>query len=215
MIDSCYEVIIAFVEIGTFFVWVAFAQLFFSKHKRQRKPSFVIHVEGHDLRNMKLVWTNMSADPVYVRNIFITVKRGHDWKVYNFDDLNDEKFVLKEAHGKDVNEWEYQGTVLSGGCAGLEIGWMFDLCYSNSEKKTSCNPISVKRDDIVNMFFVFFHGADKRLIGASRRFRFFQGLNDGLFTPLGWNTTSWSTTYERKKLVRALRLEKNDYPGFY
>lgn len=46
----------------------------------------------------------MSADTVYVRIIFITVERGHDWKVYNLDDLNDEKIVLKEMYGKDVSE---------------------------------------------------------------------------------------------------------------
>lgn len=219
MIDAYYETVMAFVEVGTFFIWVAFAQVFFLKYKRQRKPRFIIHMEGYDLHSMKLVWTNMSADPVYIRNIFITVERGdkreHSWTVYNFDNLHSGKTDIKEVHGENVSGREYQGTVLSGGCAGLKIGWMFNPCYSNREGKAPLSPISVKQGDVVNIFFVFFHGADKRLMGASRRFRFFEGFNDGFFTPLGWNTVSWSTTYERKKLMRALRLEKKDYPGFY
>lgn len=213
MIDTYYETIMAFVEIGTFFIWVVFAQLFFLKMRRQRKPRFIIHVEGYDFRSMKLVWTNMSADPVYVRNIFFTIERESDREVYNLGDLHGERVFKKETYGE--NKWEYQGTVHSGGCVKLEIGRMFNTCYSNRAKEEHQNPIKIEPGDIINIFFVFFHGADKRLLGASRRFRFFQSLNDDVVSPLSWNTTSWSTTYERKKLMRALRLEKKDYPGFY
>ncbi|MDQ7733546.1 hypothetical protein QT231_12620 [Halomonas sp. SpR1] len=157
----------------------------------------------------------MSADPVYVRNIFITVEREHYREVYNLDDFHEKETVKKETYGEEENKWEYQGTVLSGGCAELNIGRLFNSCYFNRGKEAPQHPISVERDDIVNIFVVFFHGGDKRLIGASRRYRFFQPLNGDFITPLSWNTASWSITYERKKLMKALKLEKKDYPGFY
>lgn len=203
----------AFVEIGTLFIWIVFAQLFFLKMRRQRKPRFIIHVEGYDFRSMKIVWTNMSADPIYVRNIFFTIERGCDRKIYNLGDLHGEKLFKKESDGED--KWEYQGTVVSGSCVRLEVGYLFCSALLKDNGEWGQDFISVEPGDIVNVFVAFFHGPDKRLMGASRRFRFFRSSSDNFINPLSWNTTSWSTTYERKKLMRALKLEGKDYPGFF
>lgn len=213
MINKYYELIMAFVEIGTFLVWVVFAQLFFLKMRRQRKPRFIIHVEGNSFRSLKIVWTNMSADPVYVRNIFFTVERGYNRRFYNLGDLHGEEIFKQESDGED--KWEYQGTVVSGDCVKLEVGSLLCSGLLKDSDERGQDFISVEPGDIVNIFVVFFHGSDKRLMGASRRFRFFRSTSDNFITSLSWNTTSWSTTYERKKLMRALKLERKDYPGFY
>lgn len=213
MINKHYELIMAFVEIGAFLIWVIFAHLFFLKIKRQQKPRFIIHVEGYNFRSMKVVWTNMSAEPVYVRNVFFTVERGDDRKFYNLGDLNEGELLKKESAGED--KWEYQGTLVTGSCVKLEVGHLFFPGLLKDDGEWGEGFISIEPADVVNIFVVFFHGSDKRLMGASRRFRFLRSSSVNFINPLSWNTTSWSTTYERKKLMKALKLERKDHPGFY
>ncbi|PKG48568.1 hypothetical protein CXF87_17875 [Halomonas sp. MES3-P3E] len=212
MIKNYYELVMAFVEIGTFLIWVVFAQLFFLTFKRQRRARFIIHTEGYDCSSMKLAFTNMAAEPVYVRNVFFSIDCGENKKVYNLDDLHGEGLFKKEVDGSD--KWEYQGTILPGNCVKLEVGGIFYPCLSKKEEETQQDVIQIEPGDIVNIFVVFFHGADKRLLGASRHFKFFKSSAGDFFNPLSWNTTSWSTVHERKKLMRTLKQEREDYPGF-
>lgn len=212
MIESYYELVMAFVEVGTFLIWVVFAQLFFLTFKRQRRARFIIHTEGDDCSSMKLALTNMAAEPVYVRNVFFSIDGDADKAIYNLDDLHGERLFKKEGDGGDKRE--YQGTILPGTCVKLEVGGMFYPCLSKEDEETKNDVIHVEQGDIVNIFVVFFHGADKRLLGASRHFKFFQSSKGDFFNPLSWNTISWSTVHERKKLMRTLKQERKDYPGF-
>ena len=212
MIENYYELVMAFVEVGTFLIWVVFAQLFFLTFKRQRRARFIIHTEGYDCSSMKLAFTNMAAEPVYVRNVFFSIEGGQDKQVYNLDDLHGERLFKKEVDGSD--KWEYQGTILPGSCVKLEVGGIFYPCLSKEEEETKQDAIHIEPGDNINIFVVFFHGSDKRLLGASRHFKFFKSSTGDFFKPLSWNTTSWSTVHERKKLMGALRQERKDYPGF-
>lgn len=74
MLENTYQVIMAFVEVCTLLIWFVFAQLFFLSIRRQRRARFLIHTEGYDCSSMKVVLTNMAAEPVYVRNIFLVLK---------------------------------------------------------------------------------------------------------------------------------------------
>ena len=214
MVEDYHEVIMAFVEVGTLLIWIAFAQLFFLTMKRQRRVRFIIHAEGSDCSSMKIVFTNMAAEPVYVRNIFFCIEcDDNSNEIYNLDDLHGEKLFKKEIEGR--NKWEYQGTIMPGTCVKVEVGGVFSPCLSKRDKKPQRDTIHIVPGDIVNIFVVFFHGADQRLVGASRHFKFFQSASGDFFKALNWNTTSWATGHERKKLLSALKQDKKDYPGFY
>lgn len=202
----------AFVEVGTFFVWVIFAQLFCLKVKRQRRPRFIIHTEGRDCRSMKLAFTNMAAESIYVRNVFFSIGNGGVKTVYNIDDFHGEKFFKKEVFGKV--KWEYQGTILPGSCVKIEIGGIFYPSVTKSEENVKQDVIGIGSGDVINVFVVFFHGADDELLGASRCFKFCRSSKGEFFNALNWDTISWSTRHEREKLMQVLKQERRDCPGF-
>lgn len=213
MLENTYQVIMAFVEVCTLLIWFVFAQLFFLSIRRQRRARFLIHTEGYDCSSMKVVLTNMAAEPVYVRNIFFSVKGNQDKEVYNLDDLHGEKIFKKEVNGQD--KWEYQSSILPGNCVKLEVGGIFVPCLSKLDKRPRHDAVNIEPDDIINIFVVFFHGADKRLLGASRHFKFFQSANGDYFSALSWKTDLWATGRERKQLMQALKQDRKDYPGFH
>ena len=144
----------AFVEVGTLLIWVVFAQLFFLSMRRQRRSRFLIHTEGYDCSSMKIVLTNMAAEPVYVRNIFFSVKGNQDKEVYNLDDLHGDKLFKKEVHGQDKRE--YQGSILPGSCVKLEVGGIFVPCLSKRDKRPRQDAVNIEPDNIINIFVVFF-----------------------------------------------------------
>ena len=213
MLEQNYQIIMAFVEVGTLLIWVVFAQLFFLTMKRQRRTRFLIHTEGYDCHSMKIVFTNMAAEPVFVRNIFFSVEDDDGKEIYNLDDLHGEKLFKKEVYGR--NKWEYQGSILPGTRIKLEVGGIFVPCLLKCDKRPRYDAVHIEPDDIINIFVVYFHGADKRLLGASRHFRFFQSANGDYFSALNWKTDLWATGRERKKLMQALKQDRKDYPGFH
>lgn len=154
MFEKNYQVIMAFVEVGTLLIWFVFAQLFFLSMKRQRRARFLIHTEGYDCNSMKIVFTNMAAEPVYVRNILFSVDGSESREVYNLDDLHGEKLFKKEVYGQD--EWEYQGSILPGTCIKLEVGGVFVPCLLKRDKKAHHDAVHIEPDDIINIFVVFF-----------------------------------------------------------
>lgn len=212
MLEKYYYSVMAFVEVGTFFVWVAFAHVFYLRINRQRRPRFIIHTEGYGCKSMKLVFTNMSAEAVYVRNVFFNVEGSVSRELYNLEDLHGEKLFKKEVYEEDKKE--YQGTIVSGACVKIEIGGAFYPCVSQDHKYLQQDAIGIKSGDIVNIFVVLIHGPDDEFLGASRHFKFKHSSKGDFFEALSWDTTSWSTRHERNKLMKALKQERNDYPGF-
>ncbi|MGY2463652.1 hypothetical protein [Vreelandella sulfidaeris] len=212
MLEKYYDPVMAFVEVGTFLVWIAFAQLFYLQARRQRRPRFIIHMEGHDCKNMRLVFTNMAGEAVYVRNVFFSVENSVSRELYNLEDLHGKMLFKKEVYDEDKKE--YQGTIVPGTCFKIEIGGVFYPCVSQDNKYHQQDTISVKSGDTVNVFVVFIHGPDNAFLGASRHFRFKHSSKGDFFEALSWDTTSWSTRHERNKLMKALKQERSDYPGF-
>lgn len=212
MANDSYHLIMSFYEVGVFLVWLAFASLFYFKFKKQLKPRLIIHSEGYGCASMKLAFSNLADEPVYIRNIFIVVGQDDDKKVYNIDDLHGDSLFKKETSGED--EWEYQGTVTNGQCVKVQVGNLFDKCRPHENEESNSDVISVAFEEVVNVFVVFVYGADDALLGASRHFTFSQSNAGVALTALNWDTTIWSTRHERKKLMQAIKQERHDYSGF-
>lgn len=218
MLEKYFYPLMAFVDVGTFFVWIAFAHVFYLRVRRQRRPRFIIHAEGYECKDMKLVFTNMAAEAVYVRNVFFSVEenesKGDDGckELYNLEDMHGKLLFKKEVSGGD--ECEYQGTILSGTSVKIEINGVFHPCTPQDDKNIQQDAISIKPSDTVNVFVVFIRGADDVFLGASRHFKFNHSSAGDSLEALSWDTTIWSTRHEQKKLMKALKQERNDYPGF-
>ncbi|BBI64146.1 hypothetical protein HSBAA_54520 [Vreelandella sulfidaeris] len=101
MLEKYYDPVMAFVEVGTFLVWIAFAQLFIYKLGVSVDPRFIIHMEGHDCKNMRLVFTNMAGEAVYVRNVFFSVENSVSRELYNLEDLHGKMLFKKEVYDED------------------------------------------------------------------------------------------------------------------
>lgn len=90
--DQIWQAIAAITGIGTLLVWLFYAQLLFASFRRQRRPKIIINQGwGRQLDSVCLV-SNMSAEPIYIECILMTVatdEREYRYEVTDFDETED------------------------------------------------------------------------------------------------------------------------------
>lgn len=199
-----YHIVMAFYDVGVFFVWAVFAHLFYLKVRRQRHPRLIIHAEKYSDAKMQIAFNNMSSEPIYIRDVFLSIESDKGKEVFNLDNLHDRILYKKDAVG--VDKQECQGVILPGDFVNIELRNVF----SNNYKASRESGIDILPGDLVNVFAVFVYVAEDAFLGASRCFEFSETKGGFSFEALSWDTITWTSRQERRELYKLLKMEQND-----
>lgn len=148
-------------------VWAFYLQLIFNENRRQKRSKILINRSaGHDLL-ANCVITNMSAEPIYLEAIVMTLHPGGETNARSLTDL---ETLAKEPTSDPRAVW-FQGPLSSGEY--LTLGSFENLLleangWDQNSRKETCD---ISWVDAFEVMVIATYGPDHALVGSRRTFR--------------------------------------------
>lgn len=181
-------------------VWAFYLQLLFNENRRQKRPRILINRSaGHDLL-ANCVITNMSAEPIYLEAVVLTLRPGGGTNVCSLTDL---ETLAKEPDSDPRTVW-FQGPLSSGEY--LTLGSFRNLLreangWSPGSGEDACDISWVKAFE---MTVIATYGPDNAPVGTRRTFR--REVNDaGIETWRAEQTIQIRRWWQRRRLRSYMR----------
>ena len=199
-ISAHKDVLQTLASVGSFMIWLIYAQLLYFGFRRQRRPRLIINRGKRKNLDALCVISNMSAEPIYLQHIMMTLETSEgDWTLDVSDheaDLDDDEDQQEAGH--NASHCTHQGPLDSGGF--VHIGSFNAL----KERITTIADIDESRDGLVFkavcVRVIGTYCSENLPIGAERRFVFHQSENSCTLVPETWDTLQFSTRRQRRAL---------------
>ncbi|OWU85661.1 hypothetical protein ATO6_01655 [Oceanicola sp. 22II-s10i] len=196
------------VNLGMFFVWVAYLQLFLMTYLRARKPRLIINRgTGSDVDSLCLV-SNMSEQPVYPQNVFCTI---HHAGGACSATITDRDLLQKSAGDERPRGITSQGPLSRGGF--MSMGTFRNMLEITAEMSDDCpGDLMSEPDQIESMeiLVIAAFGGDDLEIAAKRTYRIDTGTDPWEVIPIGPDTKQVASRSERKQIRRMIESELAD-----
>ena len=144
-ISAHKDVLQTLASVGSFMIWLIYAQLLYFGFRRQRRPRLIINRGKRKNLDALCVISNMSAEPIYLQHIMMTLETSEgDWTLDVSDheaDLDDDEDQQEAGH--NASHCTHQGPLDSGGF--VHIGSFNAL----KERITTIADIDESRDGLV------------------------------------------------------------------
>jgi hypothetical protein len=160
-----HELVSSLTGIGMLLVWLVYLQVFVSSYRRQLRAKLLITRSTGEGFEARCFVSNMSAGPVYVQSIILSVETADGTIVCPVTDLLD---LEDEAPGADPQSRTRQGPLLTGQLKDIgAFGSLLKHATSYSKRSLAASGRDV-RSMTVEILGVY--GAEDLLVGARRRF---------------------------------------------
>jgi len=201
-------------SVGSFLIWLIYAQLLYFGFRRQRRPRLIINRGKRKGLEALCVISNMSAEPVYIQHIITTLETCEG--TYTMD-VSDHEADLEDPDEQGEGQWArrctHQGPLESGGF--VHIG-AFDslLRYIAQEAGLHADtdtPDHMPRFEAVTVKLIGTYCSEDLPVGAERRFNLHQHDDGGCtLVPATWNTRQLSSRRQRRALRRVIMRINHD-----
>lgn len=190
------------VNLGMFFVWVAYLQVFLMTYIRARRPRVIINrARGTDLDSLCMV-SNMSQEPIYAQTVYCTVRRTDGECSATITDRE----ILQEAgRGERPDGVTSQGPLSRGEF--MTIGTFRNLLTTTLEQSEDCAGSLEEVSDTITGFEIMVvsaFGGDDLEIAAKRAFRIDTDRTPWAVVPERPETEQVSSRSERKQIRRMI-----------
>ncbi|MFP4313734.1 MAG: hypothetical protein ACLFR0_05335 [Alphaproteobacteria bacterium] len=185
-------IINVFTNITMLLVWVFYLQIFFLTFMRQRRSKILINrATGKDILSHCLI-CNMSAEPIYVSNIIISMKNDHGEWLGSVTDIEASSMEDEIV----ATQLTYQGPLASGEF--FDLG-SFQKLLQNASKLNGATDEVLDKDShlTIEIIIIGIYGSEKRAVGASRLFEY---TKDGTLIPQSFDTKQMRSYWTRHKL---------------
>jgi hypothetical protein len=197
-----HDVITALTGIGTLLVWVLYLQVFLRSYRRELRANILITRGVGDGLDARCFISNMSAGPVYVQSIIVTLEIGGERLVCPVTDLLDLEMDCPEP--PDLRLKTRQGPLSTGDLK--DIGAFRSLIHHVLREKrgrgaaADLNGLGTIEIEVLGVY-----RSEQPMIGAKRKFRIIAG--DGGIRVQGETLTTEQirSRRNRKKLIAALK----------
>ncbi|MBY6207011.1 MULTISPECIES: hypothetical protein [Halomonas] len=206
-ISAHKDILQTLASVGSFLIWLIYAQLLYFGFRRQRRPRLIINRGKRKNLDALCVISNMSAEPIYLQHIMMTLETSKgDWTL----DVSDHEADLEDDHSDQERTPDgrctHQGPLDSGGF--VHIGSFNALKQRIIDIAGLDDKEGTKGDLVLKAMCVRVIGtycSENLPIGAERRFVFHQADDSCTLVPETWDTLQFSTRRQRRELKRDIK----------
>lgn len=195
-ISQHHDVIAALSSVGTLLVWLIYLQVFISSYRKQLRATLLITRGPGEGLDAQCFLSNMSAGPVYVQSVIITVETDDEAVICPVTERRD----LDEQVAPDPRGRTRQGPVGTGEIRGIGS---FRALLQHVLNESRGDVASVQAKAIV-IEVVGAYGSQDLPVGARRRFLIRRDEVAVRIVGEGLVTTQVRNRHERKKLITEL-----------
>lgn len=196
-ISEHLEIIGALSGIGTLLVWVIYLQVFIGSYLKQIRATLLITRGAGNGIDAQCFLSNMSAGPVYVQSVIVSVETARETIVCPVTDRQD----LDAQSTSDPRRRTRQGPLGTGEIAGIG-SFRALINHALGERDASVDTVSVKAV-VIEVLGVY--GSADLPIGARRRFLVLQtGKKAAKIEGETLGTSQIRRRSERKRLIAEL-----------
>lgn len=156
------EIIATLTGVGTLLVWVVYLHVFVSSYRRQSRATLLITHAAGDGLDARCLLSNMSAGPVYVASVLVTLETQSQSAATPVTDIRDAEGAVAEEAGR----WTRQGPLNSGETR--DLGSFGSLARQALLAIPAESPPVSLRSMTVRVVAIY--GSEDLPIGASRTF---------------------------------------------
>lgn len=216
------KTISAIASIGSFFIWLVYAQLLYHNFRRQRRPRVLINRGKSKGIDSLCIVSNMSAESIFIEHIIARLETNHgsllmdvtefersyregDERRKNAQDGEDEQSANEAASSSEwrISDTTRQGPLGSGDF--LHIGTFAEVI----ERMARCNDIALDghwprneqlKFERLTLRIIGIYGSEDHPIGVERAFRLHDADGECALVPERWDSNRLSSPRQRRKL---------------
>lgn len=192
------DLVSALTGVGTLIVWIIYLQVFVSSYRRQLRATLLITRGAGDEDDTRCFVSNMSAGPVYVQSVMVTLE------------TEDRKIVSAATDIRDIQDKKQVNSLDRTRQGPLHPGQLKDIgsfrsLMSHGLKETDASPVVV-RAVLVEVLGVY--GSEDLPVGARRRFILVRSQGGVRIEGDTIETQQIRKRRERRQLVHDLKRDK-------
>ncbi|ANH08633.1 hypothetical protein [Shinella sp. HZN7] len=192
------DLVSALTGVGTLIVWIIYLQVFVSSYRRQLRATLLITRGAGDEDDTRCFVSNMSAGPVYVQSVMVTLE------------TEDRKIVSAATDIRDIQDKTQVNSLDRTRQGPLHPGQLKDIgsfrsLMSHGLKETDASP-AVVRAVLVEVLGVY--GSEDLPVGARRRFILVRSQGGVRIEGDTIETQQIRKRRERRQLVHDLKRDK-------
>ncbi|WP_404983235.1 hypothetical protein [Cobetia marina] len=220
------KTISAIASIGSFFIWLVYAQLLYHNFRRQRRPRVLINRGKSKGIDSLCIVSNMSAESIFIEHIIARLDTSHGSLLMDVTEFErsyqegdeqsdnqqdgDSEQSAKEASSS--SEWRISDTTRQGPLGSgdfLHIGTFSEVI----ERMARRNGISLDghwpsneqlKFQRLTLRIIGIYGSEDHPIGVERAFRLHDANGECALVPERWDSNRLSSRRQRHKLRKLL-----------